>query len=81
MLDEIDAALDETNVARFSAYVKKLSTDTQFILMTHRRGTMEASDKLYGVTMQEQGISKLIAVDLEEIDRRIVKKQVVSEHT
>jgi chromosome segregation protein len=81
VLDEIDAALDETNVARFSAYVKKLSTDTQFILMTHRRGTMEASDKLYGVTMQEQGISKLIAVDLEEIDRRIVKKQVVSEHT
>lgn len=73
VLDEIDAALDEVNVARFSAYVKKLTENTQFILMTHRRGTMEAADKLYGVTMQEKGISRLITVDLDEIDRRILK--------
>ncbi len=71
VLDEIDAALDEQNVVRFSNYVKKLADDTQFILMTHRRGTMEAADMLYGVTMQEQGISKLVTLDLNELDKRL----------
>ena len=58
MLDEIDAALDDRNVERFAAYLHKFSGKTQFIVITHRRGTMEAADVLYGVTMQEQGISK-----------------------
>ena len=60
MLDEIDAALDDRNVERFASYLHNLSKKTQFIVITHRRGTMEASDVLYGVTMQEQGVSKLL---------------------
>ena len=68
MLDEIDAALDDRNVERFSSYLRNLSTKTQFIVITHRRGTMEASDVLYGVTMQEQGISKLIRLDLNQME-------------
>ncbi len=68
MLDEIDAALDDRNVERFSSYLRNLSTTTQFIVITHRRGTMEASDVLYGVTMQEQGISKLLRLDLNQME-------------
>ncbi len=68
MLDEIDAALDDRNVERFSAYLRNLSSKTQFIVITHRRGTMEASDVLYGVTMQEQGISKLLRLDLNQME-------------
>ncbi len=68
MLDEIDAALDDRNVERFSAYLRNLSAKTQFIVITHRRGTMEASDVLYGVTMQEQGISKLLRLDLNQME-------------
>jgi len=68
MLDEIDAALDDRNVERFSSYLRNLSAKTQFIVITHRRGTMEASDVLYGVTMQEQGISKLIRLDLNQME-------------
>ena len=68
MLDEIDAALDDRNVERFSSYLRNLSTKTQFIVITHRRGTMEASDVLYGVTMQEQGISKLLRLDLNQME-------------
>ena len=68
MLDEIDAALDDRNVERFSSYLRNLSSKTQFIVITHRRGTMEASDVLYGVTMQEQGISKLIRLDLNQME-------------
>ena len=64
LLDEIDAALDDRNVERFAKYLHNLSKQTQFIVITHRRGTMEASDVLYGVTMQEQGISKLLRLDL-----------------
>ena len=64
LLDEIEAALDDSNVIRFSAYLHKLTSDTQFIVITHRRGTMESADRLYGVTMQEKGISKLVSVDL-----------------
>ena len=68
MLDEIDAALDDRNVERFATYLRSLSERTQFIVITHRRGTMEASDVLYGVTMQEQGISKLLRLDLNQME-------------
>ena len=68
LLDEIDAALDDRNVERFASYLHNLSKDTQFIVITHRRGTMEASDVLYGVTMQEQGISKLLRLDLNQME-------------
>ena len=68
MLDEIDAALDDRNVERFATYLRNLSSKTQFIVITHRRGTMEASDVLYGVTMQEQGISKLLRLDLNQME-------------
>ena len=68
MLDEIDAALDDRNVERFATYLRNLSEKTQFIVITHRRGTMEASDVLYGVTMQEQGVSKLLRLDLNQME-------------
>jgi chromosome segregation protein len=64
ILDEVEAALDDSNVIRYADYLKKFSDETQFILITHRKGTMEAADVLYGVTMQEQGISKLVSVKL-----------------
>ena len=67
ILDEIEAALDEVNVARFAAYIKRYSLDTQFLLITHRRGTMEAANRLYGVTMPERGISKVLALDVASI--------------
>lgn len=66
VLDEVEAALDEANVFRFAQYLKKYSADTQFIVITHRKGTMEEADVLYGVTMQESGVSKVISVKLEE---------------
>ena len=69
MLDEIDAALDDRNVERFASYLHNLSQKTQFIVITHRRGTMEASDVLYGVTMQEQGVSKLLRLDLNQMEQ------------
>ena len=68
LLDEIDAALDDRNVERFASYLHNLSKQTQFIVITHRRGTMEASDVLYGVTMQEQGVSKLLRLDLNQME-------------
>jgi len=68
LLDEIDAALDDRNVERFAKYLRNLSKKTQFIVITHRRGTMEASDVLYGVTMQEQGVSKLLRLDLNQME-------------
>lgn len=68
ILDEIDAALDDRNVERFAAYLHNLSRKTQFIVITHRRGTMEAADVLYGVTMQEQGVSKLLRLDLNQME-------------
>ena len=67
LLDEIDAALDDRNVERFASYLHNLSQKTQFIVITHRRGTMEASNVLYGVTMQEQGVSKLLRLDLNQM--------------
>ncbi|WP_087972937.1 chromosome segregation protein SMC [Oceanobacillus rekensis] len=66
ILDEVEAALDEANVARFAKYVKLYSDKTQFIVITHRKGTMEEADALYGVTMQESGVSRLVSVRLEE---------------
>ena len=71
MLDEIDAALDDRNVERFANYLRGLSGKTQFIVITHRRGTMEASDVLYGVTMQEQGVSKLLRLDLNQMEQQL----------
>ncbi len=69
ILDEIDAALDDRNVERFASYLHNLSKKTQFIVITHRRGTMEASDVLYGVTMQEHGVSKLLRLDLNQMEQ------------
>ena len=71
LLDEIDAALDDRNVERFANYLRNLSVNTQFIVITHRRGTMEASDVLYGVTMQEQGVSKLLRLDLNQMEQQL----------
>ncbi|MDT2600754.1 chromosome segregation protein SMC [Enterococcus hulanensis] len=67
VLDEVEAALDEANVSRFGRYLSAFQDDTQFIVVTHRKGTMEAADVLYGVTMQESGVSKIISVRLEEV--------------
>ena len=72
ILDEIEAALDDANVVRFAQYLKRISGETQFIVITHRRGTMEAADVLYGVTMQEDGVSKLLRLDLEQVDAALV---------
>ena len=71
MLDEIDAALDDRNVERFAGYLRGFSGRTQFIVITHRRGTMEAADVLYGVTMQEQGISKILHLDLNQMEQQL----------
>lgn len=68
LLDEIEAALDDSNVKRFAQYLHKLTKDTQFIIITHRRGTMAAADILYGITMQEKGVSTLVSVNLIEND-------------
>lgn len=69
ILDEIDAALDDRNVERYASYLHNLSKKTQFIVITHRRGTMESADVLYGVTMQEQGVSKLLRLDLNQMEQ------------
>ena len=66
LLDEIEAALDDSNVDRYAKYLHKLTKNTQFIVITHRRGTMAAADRLYGITMQEKGVSTLVSVDLIE---------------
>lgn len=68
LLDEIEAALDESNVGRFAGYLNKLTKHTQFIVITHRRGTMEKADRLYGITMQEKGVSALVSVNLIDKD-------------
>jgi chromosome segregation protein len=70
ILDEVEASLDEVNVERFARYIRRYSGDTQFILITHRRGTMNAADTLYGVTMPESGISKVISIDVRDIAAR-----------
>ncbi len=68
LLDEIEAALDDSNVGRFAGYLHKLTKNTQFIVITHRRGTMERADRLYGITMQEKGVSALVSVNLIDKD-------------
>ena len=65
ILDEIEAALDDVNVARFASYIKKYSDETQFLVITHRKGTMEIASSVYGVTMQEYGVSKLISMKMK----------------
>ena len=70
ILDEIEAALDDVNVARFAGYLQDLCEKTQFIVITHRKGTMEAAHTMYGVTMEEKGISKCISVKFEEQEKR-----------
>lgn len=74
ILDEVEAALDEANVYRFSQYLKRYSSETQFIVITHRKGTMEEADVLYGVTMQESGVSKLVSVKLSEADEIVATR-------
>lgn len=68
LLDEIESALDDVNVTRYAQYLRNLSQRTQFLLITHRRGTMEAADRLYGVTMREKGISKILTIDVSEAE-------------
>ncbi|MBQ6711454.1 MAG: chromosome segregation protein SMC [Clostridia bacterium] len=74
VLDEIDAALDDVNVSRYASYMRTLCEQTQFIIITHRRGTMEGADILYGVTMQEQGVTKLLALHINEVEEHIKEK-------
>ena len=74
ILDEVEAALDEANVIRYAQYLNELSTETQFIVITSE-GTMEFSDRLYGVTMQESGVSKLVSVNLNTIDEVMKEEQ------
>ena len=69
VLDEIEAALDEANVDRFARYLKKFSQETQFIVITHRKPTMELADALFGVTMQEKGVSKLLVINVSDIEK------------
>ena len=75
LLDEIEAALDDSKVGRYANYLHKLTKHTQFIVITHRRGTMSAADRLYGITMQEKGVSTLVSVDLIENDLNDKKKE------
>ncbi|MBQ8532238.1 MAG: chromosome segregation protein SMC, partial [Clostridia bacterium] len=72
-LDEVDTALDDINVDRFADYMKKSDFSTQFICVTHRRGTMEAADMLYGVTMQEKGVTKLLELNVAELEKQLLK--------
>jgi len=75
-MDEIEAALDEVNVDKFADYVKRYSEKTQFVLITHRRGTMEAAERLYGVTMHEKGISDVLSINVSEIEAKTGEKPV-----
>ena len=71
VMDEIEAALDDSNVVRFARYMRNMAEKTQFIVITHRRGTMEEADVLYGVTMQEQGISRMLTINLNDVEREL----------
>ena len=71
VMDEIEAALDDVNVTRFARYLRGMSTKTQFTVITHRRGTMEEADVLYGVTMQEQGVSRLLTINLNDVEKEL----------
>lgn len=74
MMDEVESALDDVNVDRFAEYMHHMSDTTQFICITHRRGTMEAADVLYGVTMQEKGVSKLLQLNVTELEKKLSMK-------
>ena len=71
VMDEIEAALDDNNVARFAHYMRSMADKTQFIVITHRRGTMEEADILYGVTMQEQGVSRMLTINLNDVEKEL----------
>ena len=71
ILDEIEAALDDANVDRFASYLKRFAEDTQFIVITHRKPTMNQADSLFGVTMQEKGVSKIVSVKLAEVEQKL----------
>lgn len=71
VMDEIEAALDDSNIERFVDYVKQISDKTQFIIITHRRGTMEAADVLYGITMQERGVSRMLRLDINDVEKEL----------
>ena len=71
VMDEIEAALDDANVTRFARYLRSVSNKTQFIVITHRRGTMEEADVLYGVTMQERGVSRMLTINLNDVEREL----------
>ena len=71
VMDEIEAALDDANVTRYARYMRTLAGRTQFIVITHRRGTMEEADVLYGVTMQEQGISKILTINMNDLAKEL----------
>ena len=71
VMDEIEAALDDANVVRFARYMRTLSDKTQFIVITHRRGTMEEADVLYGITMQEKGVSKMLTINMNEMAKEL----------
>ncbi len=73
VFDEIEAALDDVNVLRFAQYLRKMSERSQFAIITHRRGTMEACDVLYGVTMQQKGVSKLLKLNIDEVEKNVLK--------
>ena len=72
VMDEIDAALDDSNVVKFARYLRKMAQKTQFVVITHRRGTMEEADVLYGVTMQEQGVSRMLTINLKEAEEKFI---------
>ncbi|NLB28837.1 MAG: chromosome segregation protein SMC [Clostridiales bacterium] len=76
VLDEIEAALDDANVVRFSDYMRKMSAKTQMIIISHRRGTMEEADVLYGVTMPERGVSRIISLDLDDAEKTVNVRRV-----
>ena len=71
VMDEIEAALDDPNVVRYARYLRRMSDKTQFIVITHRRGTMEEADVLYGVTMQEQGVSRMLTINLNDVEKEL----------
>ena len=75
LLDEIEAALDEPNVVRVANYMRRITSKTQFSVITHRRGTMEAADVLYGVTMQERGVSKVLTINMNDMAKELNIKE------
>ena len=77
IVDEVETALDDVNVIRFAGYMRRMSTNTQFIAITHRRGTMEEADVLYGVTMQEEGVTKLLMMNVTQIENNEIIGKIV----